>query len=134
MNYTWFYIRILCRIQFWRENTKTIFVGELYSHLYILYINPYTKKGRNQPNCSIFQRKKNVTFERGKQSCWFFLSKQRTKIASFDNRIGSLECIFQKLRFFHNLNNYHAKLYFYKKMKKIEFGYLKNRVFVWIYT
>ena len=49
---------------------------------------------------AFYSRKKHVTFERGQQSCWFFHRSKRTKIASFDDRIWSLECIFQKLRFF----------------------------------
>ena len=42
------------------KNTKTMFFREILSLLYILYINPYTKKGRNWPNCSIFRQKKHM--------------------------------------------------------------------------
>ena len=55
-----------------------MFVREIFWHLYILYVNPYNKKGRNRPNCSIFYEK-NGTFERGSNHADFFIEARGPK-------------------------------------------------------
>ena len=41
-----FYIRIWCRIGFWREKYENHFFSEIFSKLFFLYVNPYTKNAK----------------------------------------------------------------------------------------
>ena len=97
MNYTWFYIRIWCRIRFWREKYKNNFSQWDIFKIWFLYINPYTKIRQNGPKWSNFGVKKSITLERVHRSCWFFHQSKRTWRAYFDEKFRSLGPIFQTL-------------------------------------